>query len=123
AKGLPTSQSRRNRAARHVDSNWSRISVDEMIIEREAAENIAPTIQRGALKMFSVRSLLPLTHGVGWNDVEYLDAMSMRDELQQSVREHLRVEIRLPKRGTESKLSAVHEGQEAAADDQSEARC
>jgi len=94
-----------------------------MIIEREAAENIAPTIQRGALKMFSVRSLLPLTHGVGWNDVEYLDAMSMRDELQQSAREHLRVEIRLPKRGTESKLSAVHEGQEAAADDQSEARC
>jgi hypothetical protein len=122
AKGLPTSRSRRRRAAKKKDPNWSRTSVDEMLIEREAAENIALAIQRGALKVFSVRSLLPLTHGIEWNDVEYLDALLIRDELQQFAREHLRVEIPLQKREKKAKPSALPKGQEAAADDQREAR-
>lgn len=92
AKGLPTSAVRREKAAQQKDLHWSRTSVDEMIIEREVAESIALAVTRGALRLFSPRSLLPLTHKLESNDPAYLDALVKRDELLSFARAHLRIE-------------------------------
>lgn len=105
ARGLPTSESRRQRALEQKDPNWNRTSVDELMIERQAGQLVALAVERGALQLLNPHSLLPFTQKITPKDSAYLDALLGCDELRRWAREYLRVETCLPEHGRTSNLS------------------